>query len=265
MNLKKFTSAVLLLAATSAVSHAQVVNNETETLEEKVARLENSQSQLQQEIDQKEYEANQKDVWSRRKSFTVGYAQPNLSCEGEKLSSNYGAFFSLSNIYLLHKKPLLNMIRIGLDATWMDINYFNHENGTGINIKDDFDDDEFYEGNLGIHQLEVGLGLGPSVNVAPFCTKTNKLKYLRASVYCHVKPTFSMIVMNGDDDSSLYGGVPIYVNYGVKISYRSIGIGIEGRSASTKYNCWTSDVEELEGEKVKFKSNSFRAYISLNF
>lgn len=182
-----------------------------------------------------------------------------------KFSSNYGAFFALTNTYLLHKKPLLGIIRIGLDATWLDLNYYNHENGSGLKFNEDFDDDDFYEADLGVHQVEIGLGIGPSVNVAPFCMKTNKLKYLRASVYCHVKPSLSMIVLSGDDDTSLYGAVPIFVNYGLRISYRSIGIGIEGRSASSKYSCWATDYEELEGKKVKFKTNSFRAYLSLNF
>ena len=266
MRLRKFTFVFSFVSLFCAAISAQSVNPGSETLEEKINRLEKSQENLQNELDQKENDDNQREAWSRRKAFTVGYSHPSLSFEGEKLSSNYGAFFSLQNTYLLHKKPLLGMIRFGLDATWCDINYYNHGNGSGVNIDGDFEDDgELYDADLGIHQVEIGMGIGPSVNIAPFCSKKNKLKYLRASVYCHVKPSLSMIMMSGDDDSSLYGGVPIFVNYGIKFSYRMLGIGIEGRTGSTNYNCWASDNEESDGGKMKFKTNSFRAYISLNF
>lgn len=79
MNLKTLTATLLFLVAPAFSSFAQEVNPENECLEEKVKRLEQNQTSLQKELQQQEYEENQKDVWSRRKSFLVGYSNPSLS------------------------------------------------------------------------------------------------------------------------------------------------------------------------------------------
>lgn len=269
-------TAVLLVGAAkvSAQSTGGGTSSEgapQESLEEKVSRLEMTQHELEAKEAERAFNEQQREVWSRRRSFTVGYSHPNLSTDGVTFPRQWGVFFCFGNTYMLHKKPFFGMMRIGLDVTWMDFNYYNHQGGKGITVTvppdtwdPDYDYDQDYDIDLGTHKFEIGMGVGPSVNLAPFSTRADGLKFLRFAVYFHLTPSLSMVAMSDDGENALYGACAIFMNYGLKINYRSIGFGVEGRTGSATYDAWSND-DDLFASKVKFKSSSARVYLSLNF
>ena len=45
---------------------------------------------------------------------------------GGSLDANFGAAFTSGRTYFLHSRPILGLMKIGLDATWVDLNYSNY-------------------------------------------------------------------------------------------------------------------------------------------
>ena len=75
-----------------------------------------------------------------------------------ELKSNYGASFTVGRTFFLHKKPIGGFLRLGIDATWLDVNYTNykikHITYWGTNRY------EYHQGDLSVH-------IGPSITLTP--------------------------------------------------------------------------------------------------
>lgn len=217
---------------------------------------------IKKELNDIEEKEHYKGVWSRRRSWTIGYVNSTLSDDGagsgEDLKSKFGVAMHFSNTYLLHNKPLFGMIRFGIDAIWTDITY--------VKYKSELLDFGDYTESFDRQQVDIGMGIGPSVNIAPFASYNNGLRFLRASLYFHATPSASIMVM--DDESN--AAFNVFMNLGLKISYRRLGFGIEGRWGSAKYDLYEPEEDEYDGyysesTKSKLKTSSLRAFISLNF
>lgn len=206
----------------------------------------------------------------------VGHWRPkyrNLSFSKEKmvfpgdwsLSSRFGASFTAGRTYYLHRTPILRMIRIGIDATWFDINYANYkpslsdffDGGRGYDYGYDYDDED--EGDYVIHKGEVGMHVGPSVTVNP-------LGKLNVHAYFRYAPTFSMMY----NDGSFFGNYASMFVSGASVSYGVIGVGIEGRWGNCKYKQFGGDDDDwydydgsYGGSSLsKIKNSGFRVYLA---
>lgn len=221
------------------------------------------------------------DAFKRSKFFNIGYVNSTLTPEDEEgLQGNYGFSLSLGNRYWLNKKPIAGILKIGIDAIWFDANYVNLKTKSyddyDYNYDYDYgyDDDEIFdEINTGSHQIEIGLGVGPSVTIAPFAQMSNQLKNLRASLYFHVVPSFSGVLMdNGDGDMKLnYGFVP-FLKFGGCINWKALSIFAEGRWGSANYKmASTADVEDPDTDEIisfdkwSMKTSSVRFGIGISF
>ncbi|MDE6697341.1 MAG: hypothetical protein K2K25_10725 [Muribaculaceae bacterium] len=216
------------------------------------------------------------DAFKRSKFFNIGYVNSTLTPEDEEgLQGNYGFSLSLGNRYWLNKKPIAGMMKIAIDAIWFDANYVNLKTKSYDNDYDyGYDDDEIFdEINTGSHQIELGLGVGPSITVAPFAMASNQLKNLRASLFFHVVPSFSGVLMdNGDGDLKLnYGFVP-FLKFGGCINWKALSIFAEGRWGSANYKmASTSDIEDPETDDIisfdkwSMKTSSVRFGIGISF
>ncbi len=221
------------------------------------------------------------DAFKRSKFFNIGYVNSTLTPEDEEgLQGNYGFSLSLGNRYWLNKKPIAGILKIGIDAIWFDANYVNLKTKSYDDYDYDYDydygydDDEIFdEINTGSHQIEIGLGVGPSVTVAPFAQMSNQLKNLRASLYFHVVPSFSGVLMdNGDGDMKLnYGFVP-FLKFGGCINWKALSIFAEGRWGSANYKmASTADVEDPDTDEIisfdkwSMKTSSVRFGIGISF
>lgn len=195
---------------------------------------------------------NAQNPFKRTKFFNIGYVNSTLTPENElPMEGNYGAFLSLGNRYWLHKQPIAGMVKIGLDAIWGDINYVNlkpnNSDGNKVIDSNDPEDEDyelegpFSEINTGSHQLEFAMGIGPAISVAPFINMGNQLSELRGSLYCHFLPSFSMILMNQNDDLKFnYGFVP-FISFGGSINWKALTFFAEGRWGSANYKMASAD------------------------
>lgn len=187
--------------------------------------------------------------------------------DNSSIKSEFGAAFTAGRTYYLHRTPILRMIRIGLDATWFDINYANYKqkwfdgNDFSDRGNDFFDDEEIDDdGEIKntIHKGEIGLHVGPSVTVNP-------LGKLGVHVYFRYAPTFAMMY----NDGAFRGNYVSMFVTGASVSYGIIGVGIEKRWGTGKYKTLFGgdDLSDLFGDYIstgpmKIKTSGMRAYLS---
>lgn len=196
----------------------------------------------------------------RKKYYNLGFSTQRMTTPEEssfELKSNYGAVFTYGRTYFVHKKKLFGMMRIGIDATWTDINYANYKLEYHLNgqpLVDDLLSTSF-------HQLEVGVQAGPSVTITPL-PKFNIHGYFRYA------PTFSALYI-GD---SFEGGYAGYFVGGGAVYYGAIGLGLEARFGNSKYKPLGGgeDGEDSEGNlsilrSQKNKFSGMRVYLTFRF
>lgn len=271
----------ILIAAIAFIAMTQTVNAQDavyQTEENQIAALQEEVNQLKHQ--QEEQALNEKlgSIWGRTKFLDVNYVWSNLTLPDVKKKSNAGVALNLGNTYYLHKKPLLGMIKIGLDAVWMDLNYATYKKGDfkipSLNPDDyDFDgngdygnyedwEDEVEFGNFGWHKIDLGIGVGPSVNIAPFSSCNNALQHLKAQLFFHFTPSYTALLMSDDDETKFYHGFSPVLNFGGAITWKMIGLGVEGRWCTAKFNLVDG---EDNNSKDKVKTSSCRLFIRLNF
>ena len=283
-----------MLTAVAAISPAMAqdtipANEVTRQSMSDVDSLRQEVAMLKGENEQRKQDDKLKSIWRRTKFFNIAYTNSTLKLEDAvDKKGKFGVGISMGNTYFLHRRPLAGMVKFGLDAVWMDINYVNYEKGdfkldlSGITggDYDDYDDfndydegdDEFMSGSLGWHKLDIGIGVGPSVHVAPFSSFSNGLEHLRAQLYFHFTPSMSILLTSDDDETKAHYGFSPVFNFGGVISYKMIAVGLEGRWCSAKYSKLDFDDEEEGGEyeavpevngngKTKFKTSSLRAFV----
>lgn len=169
------------------------------------------------------------------------------------------------------------MIKFGIDATWFELSYAKYsepdvfaEGGSYTRAYNDYSSgyEDYYEEDfdLGIHQIDASMHVGPSVTVNP-------VGDLKVAAYFHYVPTYSMVVI---DDSFGQGYVSNFA-FGASVAYKAISVGIEHRWAKkATYNGLSFDEEGMdydapdfedviESDKWKMKSKSFRVFLSFRY
>lgn len=155
----------------------------------------------------------------RAKFTNVGFVHSHLKqSDYPKLSSDIGVSLAKGRTYYLHK-PIANMLRIGIDAVWSDVNYANYK----VNEHYMYDGTSEPDVNkFTIHEIGIGMQVGPSITL-------NMCKRLQMSAYFRYAPTLECIYndeLNFGYGSMFTGGFS--ANYGV------IGLGIETRFGKSK-------------------------------
>lgn len=267
--MKKFFVLIATIFSIATVANAQEYYDQ-----QRLDSLEQELDYLKQERIDELQAQRLKAIWGRTKFFDVNYVWSNLKDDWKaEKKSNYGVALNLGNTYYLHKKPLLGMIKIGLDAIWMDLTYANYEKGNfhlpSLNPDDYYNEDNGYDydgdmefGSLGWHKIDIGLGFGPSVSIAPFTSFDNALKDLKAQLYFHFTPSFTALLSSSDeDDIEFHGGFSPIFNFGGDITWKMIGLGIEGRWCSAKFSNFT----DSDAGSDKYKTSDCRLFIRLCF
>lgn len=195
-----------------------------------------------------------KKIWKKGRYTDLGFSVAQTALEGQDVSdAEFGFFFRQGASYLFPGKPLGGLVKVGFDINWVDItvakyksnydasddifNGLNHNTGGDGGIIDAIN-------NLGRWGLNIGaIGIGPNVTVAPFSMKSNGARFLKASLYFHYQPTLGayMVSDHGDLEAS-YAYCNMF-QFGGKITWKAIGVGIEGSWGSGKFK----DISTLGG------------------
>ena len=80
-----------------------------------------------------------------RKYRNFSWSQNTMASGGDKQKSELGFAFTSGRTYFLHGKPIAGLLKVGIDATWADINYTKYED---IRLGEDGPADAYW------HQLE---------------------------------------------------------------------------------------------------------------
>lgn len=212
---------------------------------------------------------------ARKKFQQIGYSYNTFSRkDGAQLKNNIGVSFTSGRSYYLHK-PIAGRLRIGLDWAWTDINYASYKvnyiytdaaTSTQSEAEDDDSDDDRYT-NLTMHGVDIGMQIGPSVTYAV----TNDIQL---HAYGRYAPAFSLLY----DGDHVQGGFGNFCVIGANVSWKCIGLGIEGRFGGSTYKNLDSGDEPEDyadfvddgihiapNEKGKTTYSGFRAYITFRF
>lgn len=220
-----------------------------------------------------------KGPWDRKKYFNIGYTMQTFKPEySDNIESKLGASLVIGRNYFLHKKPIANMLKFAIDFG-SDINYAQYKDNSGYygdgsygdggygdggdvgygdrygySNGDDYDYGYEEEDNseTGLHHLDLGLHVGTSLSINP-------VDHLKLSAFFRFAPSYSLLLLDGE----LYHGFAPMFTYGGEISYKVIGVGIEGRSGKAKYGYMSGGSED--SEKMPCNISALRLYISFRF
>lgn len=241
---------------------------------EKIDSLTQVINELSTKIEKTQEDKHYTSIWKKRRRFiSFGYMNQTLTrrdIPGLKWKSDYGFSLAVGRTYYLHKKPILNMIKFGLDATWIDISYAKYSNPEGWEdfTSEPAESEGEEEFDLGAHQIDLGLHVGPSITINP-------VDHLKINAYFHFIPTGSVAILNDEANACYVSNFAI----GGAISYKVISLGIESRWGKAKYNSFgmEEDIENIEmgdnaemgdfliSEKNRLKTKSLRFFLILRY
>lgn len=211
--------------------------------------------------------------WGRKSYLNVAWVDQTLTNKdnGLRWKSDFGVSIVKGTTYYLHSKPLFGMLKFGIDWTQADLNY--------AKLVEDFESPVSNESNivsevmdkidLGKHQLEYSMHVGPSITVNP-------VDHLKINGYFRYAPSFSGIIYDNEwGDAQFSGAFANFFVTGGAVSYKLISVGAEYRWGTGKYKSFSfnsdnvvddTDVSDVvTTSKSKFRTSSTRLYVSLRF
>lgn len=259
---------MLMLPLTATAQTEQNDSVASDSVSNRVKELETQVATMQEE---KKNDA----IWKRNKYVGFIYGGQTLTGkdDGLKLKSDFA--FALQKSFgtiKFHKKPIENMLMVGFDIA-LDINFAKYKEDalsedkttTGIKKVDNILDD------INMMQLDAGLALGPSIQVAPLSMLDNAASHLKVYAYYHLTPSYSGIIIDDEFKSAfnLFNGV------GIGLTWKAISLGYEYRFGTAKYNS-IIDVEDTvnsvtgsesndSDKKYKYKTTENRLVLRINY
>ncbi|MDE6396708.1 MAG: hypothetical protein K2K84_05505, partial [Muribaculaceae bacterium] len=244
-------------------------------------------------------------VWGRRTYINFSYSSMELTPEEEiplgisdinngfapKFKSDWGAAIKIGHNYGLHRKPIANLVKINLDANYLDLN-FNHfkaEDATYLYDSSNkwgepLDDEgrhpyQYTPWCLEKYEANLSMGLGPSITIAPFTyINVPQLHFFKINVYYHIGYQLAFVWMqnNAEKDANTNPELQNEKNemdyalkmdwahglttaFGFNVSWKTIGIGYETRSSKYEYKAMQTGL--FGKDKYKFDATSSRIYI----
>lgn len=271
-----------LAALVSLISFNAYSQQSSQVEEELRAQLEAANTRLNKI---KQQEANKK-IWGRGRYLHLGYDNAQTAITGEPIEkSDYSFHLTKGTSFYLPKNPIANVLKFGIDVQWFDINFAKFSGSKIVddnwnsmgNVWDDEDDELEFLGdltNLGRYSISGGMGIGPMVAVAPFGWLHNEASRIKASFYFHWKPTATGFMVSEDGDTEISWAYCNMFDLGAKLTWRFIGVGIEGwwgkgkfKPVSFDFMGSNSDIygEEAVSDKIERKFASTRFYVYFNF
>lgn len=225
-------------------------------------------------------------TWGKGRYSRIAYNWAQTADEYSPIEqSKFSLALTKGTVYYFPKTPIAGLLRIGIDATWMDAQVSKYGNGYDRMdwtsrfdpIVKDYDDDEeddepFFDlDKIGTWGASFAMGVGPNISIAPFAlTDIKAMQPLRLSVYFHYDPTAQLYMRVQNGDIELSTAFCNMMDLGVNLQYNKIGIGYEARWGNGKFKPldFSSFIGEDEGlgtEKYKRRFANNRLYIQFKF
>ena len=122
--MKKLLLLISLLCMGTTLSAQE--SDQTET-QQQIDSLNQVLREMSARMDDVELDSNNQTIWKdRAKYFNIGYVNQKLiykDFDMPDMKNDFGVSLSWGKTYYLHKKPLLGMLKFGLDWSWVDLNY----------------------------------------------------------------------------------------------------------------------------------------------
>lgn len=166
---------------------------------------------------------------------SVGYSGMDMKLPGiGTLKSYYGVMFNIGHTYFFDEDAM-----IGLDVSWLDLNYNNYK----LN---------FIEGDLvesvDYHKGDVSLQAGPLF-------RFSLIGNLDLKLYAKYAPSYTFLY----DENDFYSSFVSYFTFGAKLTYKHFGIGFEYRTGEGEFN----GLVDEDAKDVKTEHRGWN--VSMNF
>lgn len=201
----------------------------------------------------KEYSNNR--IWRNRAGyFNVGFVQQAVvedytfsSVNAVLMVSDWGASLTSGKTFYLHKKPIADMVKVGVDWSWFDLNVASYVSNLN-----------YVPGNVDfqLYQAEIGMQLGPSVTVNP-------VHHLKVSAYFRVAPSYSALY--NVDRKQGYGNYVTMYNVGAAVAWKLLSVGVEYRGGKCAYKSFDGDYYFVGTKEDKLKTRGVRFYFGFRF
>lgn len=226
-----------------------------------------------------DYAKSLNSVWGKNTFLNLIYNAPH-KMKSDEFPSTAGVFsreykpkwgvgLEWGHTFNFHRKPIGSVLFIGLDYTWMDLN-FNKFDGEDI--------PDFSYGvevhNMPWHNekmtLSYGMSVGPSLTFYPFTPVQNSgSSKIRLQLYFHVGygahgAIIKNAILDGDKRKNGYAyGHGLYLAYGANLSWDFFGVGVEMRKDDNiKFKVTDKDYDT---GKLKMKEETTRLYVQFRF
>lgn len=246
--MKKIITCIVAATAICLSASAQTEDNSREE------QLEQELDDARTELDNLKLKQKYKEIWGKGRYTNLGYAIAQTGTDFDPVEKGkFGFFLRKGASYLFPGKPLWGMVKVGFDINWFDFSVAKYKGGdygfsdeAWDNIVDD-DTDTGDDGESGIDyltdKLNIGrwgvmlgaFGIGPNVTVAPFSIFNNAARFIKASVYFRYQPTFGIYIVSEDGSMEASYSYCHMWQFGGKITWKAIGIGIEGHWGQGKF------------------------------
>ena len=269
MKNKRITICIVLLFLMFSVARAQTdfISSNSEIKNNETGALYSPKDSSEMKSRDAAREERMKKVWKRHaRYFNIAYGLQTLENSETDMESDMAFSISMGRTFYLHKKPIAGLLKFGLDWSCFDINFAKYPDlETSENTQPLPPDIEIPD--LGIMQMEAGMGLGPSLTINP-------VDRFKISLYFHVTPSYSLLLQNHE----IYHHYATFFNAGFTLAYKVISLGIENRwCGDTPYDGVTltriDNVYDAEGNfhdpfesfGLKMKTQTLRFFVGFRF
>lgn len=223
------------------------------------------------------YDQHLRNIFGKTDFFNISYNKTELSSDEfpigaaltghNEFKNKFGVGIQWGKTFNLNKKALGDVMFVGIDATWMDLNFNQYDKGditpgfgeeTGVLIKP-----------MPWHNkkttLDYGISVGPSITLYPFIPlHSNTADHIRLNGYFHLGYKGEVFFINEVAEKTQHAwGHGLFTAFGGSLTFNFIGVGIEVRNDNI--NVKHVDKKEYGEQKMKFKEKVTRFYLQFRF
>ena len=219
-------------------------------------------------------------IWKKNTYLNISYNNTSFSSNEfptqdgmyeDKYDSKYGLGLQYGKTFLFHKKPIGDVLFIGLDYTGIDLNYNVFEKSDPA--------PQYFRGertpyNLPWHNkklsLDYAMMAGPSLTIYPFTALGyDATDRIRIQLYYHLGYNVGMtFVKDVEEKKGELGtdhelGHGFLTSFGFNVTWDFVGIGYESRRASR--NRVQSVDDDYKSSSIDTKQTTNRIYLQFRF